>query len=472
MEKNNKLFQRSLSEEMESAELGDKRLSQRLSMIVSAMAENPAQSFPVGLGSHAALEATYRFLRNPKVTHESVIAPHIEATVRRCVEQKTFLVLHDTSTFQFPGEVCRTGLGQVGNNKHQRGFFGHFSLAVAESAPHMPLGIIGMHVFRRAKKKKKYKNSWSVRRDPKREHARWKEMVATVEGRFQDQVTAIHVMDREADDYELYHQMVSQSQHFVNRLKNDRLLLFSNAEKLSEVWQTSSAIFEREVPLSRRSSKRSPRKTGRHPSRENRIAKLQFFAKTVRIKKTYAVHYTVPEYLTLNAVHIREVDATGGVEPVVWNLITTEPIDTAEEIMRIVDIYRARWIIEEYFKALKSGCAYEQRQMESYETLINALAIFAPIAWRLLLLRSLSRDNPDTDATEVLTPTEIEVLQAISKVELPDQPTVKEVMYAIARFGGHIKSNGPPGWLVLWRGYQKLKHMELGWTARGEKCDL
>jgi len=89
-----------------------------------------------------------------------------------------------------------------------------------------------------------------------------------------------------------------------------------------------------------------------------------------------------------------------------------------------------------------------------------------------LLLRSLSRDNPETEAAEVLTSTEIEILQTTSKVQFSDKPTVKEVMQAIARLGGHIKSNGPPGWLVLWRGYQKLKTMELGWTARGGKCDL
>jgi hypothetical protein len=468
---NNKLFLRSLSEEMSSAELGDLRLSERLSRIVEAMSENPAESFPVGLGSHAALEATYRFLRNPKVTNESVIAPHLAATVERCTEEKTFLVLHDTSVFQFPGEVCRKGLGQVGNNKHQRGFFGHFALAVSEKQPHVPLGVIGLHVFRRSKRKKKYKNPWSRKRDPKRESVRWREMVERVENQFESQVTAIHVMDREADDFELYHQMISRGQRFVNRLKHDRSLLFSTADKVSEVWQNCRAVFEREVPLSRRSPKRSPRKANRHPPREKRVAKLQFFAKTVRIKKTYAVHYTLPEYLTLNVVHVKEVDTPEGVEPVEWTLITNEPIESVDGIMRIVDIYRARWVIEEYFKALKSGCAYEKRQMESYETLVNALAIFAPIAWRLLLLRSLSRDNPETDATEVLTLTEIEVLQAISKVKMPQKPTVRDAMQAIARLGGHIKSNGDPGWLVLWRGYQKLKNIEVGWTAREQRCD-
>jgi hypothetical protein len=88
---------------------------------------------------------------------------------------------------------------------------------------------------------------------------------------------------------------------------------------------------------------------------------------------------------------VREVETHGDEEPVEWTLVTTEPIDSPQAVERIVDAYRARWVIEEYLKVIKSGCAYEKRQLESFETLINALAIFIPIAWRLLLLRTLAR---------------------------------------------------------------------------------
>ena len=30
-----------------------------------------------------------------------------------------------------------------------------------------------------------------------------------------------------------------------------------------------------------------------------------------------------------------------------------------------MNIYRTRWTIEEFFKALKTGCLYEQREFES-----------------------------------------------------------------------------------------------------------
>ena len=39
--------------------------------------------------------------------------------------------------------------------------------------------------------------------------------------------------------------------------------------------------------------------------------------------------------------------------------------------------------------------------------------------------------------------------------------TVKEFFMALARLGGHMnrKSDGDPGWLVLWRGWMKLQSM-------------
>jgi hypothetical protein len=123
-------------------------------------------------------------------------------------------------------------------------------------------------------------------------------------------------------------------------------------------------------------------------------------------------------------------------------------------------------VIEEYFKVIKSGCAYEKRQLESFETLINALAIFIPIAWRLLLLRTLARNTDgEAPATDALTHTQVEVLVATSKRRLPPNPTVRQALQAIATLGGHIKNNGQPGWSVLARGYKKLLAFEEGWIA-------
>jgi 4-hydroxy-L-threonine phosphate dehydrogenase PdxA len=115
---------------------------------------------------------------------------------------------------------------------------------------------------------------------------------------------------------------------------------------------------------------------------------------------------------------------------------------------------------------LKTGCQYERRQLESAHSLLNALAVLAQVAWRLLLLRHLARHSPNRPATDALTSKQIEVLHAVAKRPIPERPTVKEAMLAVAGLGGHLPRNGDPGWLVLGRGMHDLLLLELGWRAR------
>ena len=158
-------------------------------------------------------------------------------------------------------------------------------------------------------------------------------------------------------------------------------------------------------------------------------------------------------------------DSPDGVEPIEWTLFTQEPIDTAEQALRVLDYYRMRWLIEEFFRALKVGCEIEKRQNESYDALLNVLAIFLPIAWKLLLLRTLARTEPDAPATEVLTQSQVDVLRSVARRPLDDRPTVAAALYAVAGLGGHIKNNGNPGWQVIGRGLEKLLTLEIGWMA-------
>ena len=85
---------------------------------------------------------------------------------------------------------------------------------------------------------------------------------------------------------------------------------------------------------------------------------------------------------------------------------------TPAQLEFVLDAYRARWLIEEYFKAIKTGCKYEQRQLESGEALLRALGVFAVLAWRLLVLRFIERTVSDAPVELVATTAEIEVLRA------------------------------------------------------------
>ena len=148
-----------------------------------------------------------------------------------------------------------------------------------------------------------------------------------------------------------------------------------------------------------------------------------------------------------------------------WLLYTTLPVDTKEQVLDVVDKYRARWAIEEFNAALKTGCAYEQREFETRDALLNILAISFPIACELLWLRSRARTDPDLPASEVLTPLQLRVLRALGKRKLSSHPTAQDALFAVAGLGGHLKRNGPAGWVVLYRGMQKLLAYETGWSA-------
>ena len=182
--------------------------------------------------------------------------------------------------------------------------------------------------------------------------------------------------------------------------------------------------------------------------------------------------------LSLNIVHVVEPEPPDGESAVEWRLWTSESVDTPEAALAVVDAYRARWRIEEYFKALKTGCAIEKRQIESHEGLVRTLALFAPIAWRLLLLRTTAHRDDDTKATEALTERLLRCLKLaldkLKKTTLPENPTAKEALFAIARLGGHLKRNGPPGWQTIGRGFDKLCSVELGYTLaleESKRCD-
>ena len=426
----------------------------------------------MALGSEAACEGFYRFLRNDKVTSQGILAPHFEATIARCLDAGSVVIVHDTTQFQFGGDGEREGLGTTGNVS-QKGFFGHFALALDPAAANKPLGLLGLKTFSRTKKKYSRESRAAylrnLRKDPTKESLRWGDLLEDIESSLPEEVRAIHVMDRESDNYVLISRMMATDARFVIRVTAKRRLFPLGADEpvagIYEEWDDLPDILEREVPLSARKKSSPYYCAGRHPVRRERIARLRVAAKRIRVERPSNTGVRWPSALELNAVRVYEVDAPRDEEPVEWLVLTTEPILQKKDVAHIVDMYRARWVIEEYFKALKTGCAFERRQLESYKTLKNALAILAPIACRILLLRSIERIPGSIKLEEAVTTTQVEVLRAFSSRPPPQPATTESVLTAIAALGGHLRNNGPPGWHVLWRGYQELMTLERAWIA-------
>jgi hypothetical protein len=406
--------------------------------------------------SSLQLEGLYRFLNNDEVTFETVHAPHAEQTRSRCLAHEQVLVLHDTTVLKFNGE--REGLGRIHQAGGARGFLLHASLAVTPTRT--PLGVLRAETWARTAPTRSDRDKRHMRNDPGRESLRWGRAVQACDQRLGLQIRAIHVMDREGDSYDLLAELHGAGSRYVIRLAHDRNLV-GEREKLRQVVGRATCLFRREVRV-------NPRGAGRpndhHVVRLAREATLDVSAMAVELARSSNFSPGSPPSLKVHVVTVKERDCPEGDEPICWYLVTNEPITTPEQVAAVVDAYRTRWVIEELFKALKTGCQIEKRQMESYGALRIALALFLPIAVRLLVLRDAARSEPDAPCA-ALSARQLQLLRACGNRPLSATPNNREVYMALAALGGHLRSNGPPGWMVLGRAYEKLLVLEKGWIA-------
>lgn len=441
--------------EFEGVELGDRRLRQRVQSVAGRLAERPQRSFPNVFEDDSELEGFYRLLRNEKVDAARLLAPHVRNTVGR-VKQVSgpVLCLHDTTTFTFEG---RANLGIIEGTI--RGFLAHCSLAVGLDG--MPLGAVRMHPWQRDKDKlsptklRKLGMPQHVARKMPSEMDRWGESIMAVEDLMEESGKLIHIADSEGDDYRLLSQLNETGCRYVVRGCYDRQIVGGGEHVVLKArLSVESPVANRSVEVAPRPAPKtkSTKSSKRNAPREGRTAEFEIRAAAVSIKRPKLLS-DIAATVELNVVHVLEALPPEGQVAIEWILLTGEPIDTPDAILAVVDMYRRRWIIEEFFKALKTGCAYEARQLETFLTFSNALALFVPVAWGLLRLRALERTDSNVTIEKCFTPDQVLVLRAKSRTPVT---TVADALTTIAKMGGHIKNNGRPGWLVLWRGLRDL----------------
>lgn len=459
----------SVASEFEGARLGDQRLNSRLKKVVQALEKQPGVGFPKALVTSADTEGFYRFLRNPKVDWGALLQPHREATAKRTMAFDEVLALHDTTSFPFTGEKGRKGLGKLRKSGH--GFLGHFSLVVSSEHSREMLGVTSCIPIVRDRETSGQKRRRGV---PYREaiaegceSSRWFSGIENTT-ELLPRSKVIHVADREADDYALLCALVTGGYRFVIRANKNRELdpeKFSD-DRLASFVRHCHCVCKRTVLLS--AHKKKPGKRKGSKARPQRKAHLSFGSATITVLRPSNQDRALPRALELNVVHVVEPAPPPDMEPVEWTLLTTEPIDTRKQILRVVDFYRARWVIEEYFKAIKTGCAYLKRQLETRTTLLNALALLIPIAWNLLRMRWLSRCQPDALAKTIITERQAMILNHLPATTGMALDTVHDALFAIARLGGHLSHNGDPGWLTIARGYEDLLKTEAGYCLAQE----
>ena len=172
--------------------------------------------------------------------------------------------------------------------------------------------------------------------------------------------------------------------------------------------------------------------------------------------------------IKVQAVLAEEENPPPGEKAISWLLLTTLPVSNYTDACDCLEKYAHRWLIERYHYLLKSGCRVEELQLETAERMEKALATYAIVAWRLLWLTYEARKNPEKKLDEVLETEEWQVLYLATQKQkqLPMViPTLREGVRQIASLGGFLgrKGDGEPGVKTLWRGWQRLEDMAIGW---------
>jgi hypothetical protein len=457
-----------VAEEMQAAIFGDLRLSKRCSTIVGALTRNPGASLPQMMADDAELMGAYQFFKNEKVTPQGILAPHAAATAQRSKTAKEVLVIHDTTEVKFTGEH-REELGSLSSKGE--GFFAHASLVVVQSLGiGVPLGVAALQLHTRPPGRQKQARRLPLM-DEGNERRRWALGVDESAAVLGEEVAQIHVMDRESDHYELLSYLRECKRRFVVRLSYDRILFSDDAtedQHISQALATVEGVCHRTVHIGPRKAKNMPDANKKHPPREERDAILSFASTRVRIKRPHGLRAELPSFLEESLVRVWEANPPPGEEPIEWILATTEPIQTPADILRVVDIYRHRWLIEEFFKALKSGCAVQKRGLLLATALENIFTLSIPVAWQMLQLRALSRLQDQPSATVVLTSLQLALLVAATsklppRQRCPASSTVRQALLSIAALGGHLTRNGDPGWHSLAHGCERLRAFEEGY---------
>ena len=170
-------------------------------------------------------------------------------------------------------------------------------------------------------------------------------------------------------------------------------------------------------------------------------------------------------------VEVIEEQPPKGARPLHWVLFTSEPVADMNVAEQILQHYEARWAVEEYHKALKTGCRVEQRYYETAARLERVTGFLAVLAVRLLQIRDVADQEPNRPAADIVPARWVEVLAKIRK-QASETMTVHQFIRHLGGLGGNLgrKRDGRPGWITLWRGLEKLLLILRGTDISNKKC--
>jgi hypothetical protein len=467
-------------EEMKTAKLNDKRLNQRLGEVLSQLAARPTASIPAACGGRAEMVAAYRFCANEKTSFEAVLQPHRDATRQRMAAQPVVILPQDTTEIDLTRpEQEVAGAGPLDGDS-RRGALLHLLYGFTPDGT--PLGAVHATAWVRGEEPVCAGLSRAERAAipiEEKESHRW--VVTLRQAREEAQACPatqfICVADSEADIYEVLAEATREPQgmDWIVRACQNRALLCENGENpeenhVRECVLQQPVLFEKTVHVRGRKAKVACETRGRRQPRESRDAEVVVRAVRVTLRAPSRPDRKLPP-VTVNVVLVSEVNPPPGDEPVEWLLLTSLPIDTVDHVGQILQYYSVRWMIEVFFRVLKSGCRVEERRFETLDRLLTCLAIYLIVAWRTLYVCRLGRSCPEISCEAVFEPAEWKSVWKVVRREDPPAapPSLGVFVRMVAQLGGYVnrKRDDPPGPQTVWIGLQRVHDFATCWLLFG-----
>ncbi|HEY7617755.1 MAG TPA: IS4 family transposase [Terriglobales bacterium] len=459
-----------LDKELAACRFCDPRLGRRFRKLVGQLATSLGQTIPLACQDWTNTKAAYRFLSNGRVKETAILAGHFQATRERfAATGGPILVLHDTTEFSYTREskeaigILYRSCGRKDKEGRPRlhtlcGILMHASLAV--TAEGLPLGLAAIKFWTRSKFKgtnalKRKVNPTRVPIEAK-ESVRWLENLRQSTQLLDEPSRCIHIGDRESDIYELFCAAQESGTKFLVRTCVDRV---------AGDGQHTIAALMRRIKV----------KAIHHV--EVRDAKGTVSQATVKVKyhrlRVYPPMGKQKQYppLMLTVIYAQESSTPQGREKIDWKLITNLPVRSRKDAVEKLAWYAMRWRIETFHKILKSGCRAEASKLRTAERIVNLIAMFCVLSWRIFWMTMMNRVAPVAPPSVALTRVETQLLDRLFP-EAPKRrkPTLSTYLVKIARLGGYLArtKDSPPGNMVMWRGLSRLTDIELGFLLGGQ----
>jgi hypothetical protein len=458
-----------LTQELDGFRFHDARLARRFSELAAQLWDNLGQSIPLACQDWANTKAAYRFFANGHVSEGAILDGHFHSTKERfAATNGTVLILHDTTTFTFqrddPQPVGITHKTYGGKDKHGRhkaramcGVLMHSSLTVTPEG--LPLGLAAVKFWSRQKFKgctalKRHINPTRVPIEAK-ESIRWLDNLRQSTALLQAPARCIHIGDRESDIYELFCLAHELGTHFLVRTCVDRLAGDGGHTIADEMEEVHVKGRHRVEARDRRGNVSTA------------VVEIRF--KRMHVLPPIGKQAQYPE-LTLTVLHARECGKPKGRDPIDWKLLTDLPVTTRAEAIEKLHWYALRWKIETFHKILKSGCKVEQSKLRTAERLVNLIAVYCILAWRIFWMTMMQRAADTATASIAFTATEQALLERLAHNAQEKGQSAGSLSYyllKLACLGGYLarSRDPPPGNIVMWRGLARLTDIELGFMV-------